>query len=71
MKPSSEYSRVGNWLYKCRRSTNPILGQEEVANTAGVCRNTYRKWELGQGGPDPIHLKRLQEKYGWKYLPNC
>lgn len=71
MQPSKEYSRVGDWLYRNRRAANPPLGQEAVANVAGVSLNTYRRWEAGKAAPDVIQLQRIQTKFGWTYLPNC
>lgn len=68
---SEEYKRVANWLYKSRRSCQPPLSQEAVANVAGVSLQTYRKWESGQCAPDVVQIERIKKEYGWNLTHNC
>jgi DNA-binding XRE family transcriptional regulator len=68
---SEEYKRIAHWLYKSRRSCQPTLSQEAVANVAGVSLNTYRKWEEGQTAPDVVQIERIKKTYGWVLTQNC
>lgn len=38
----------------------------EVAEVAGVCRDTWHKIERGKTALNAVHLIRLQQAYGWE-----